>query len=118
MGRGKAPASLPACAAAMMVVGSLLAAAPARADAGDQGGALLNQINAMRGANGCGPIAVNPQLTSAAARQGNDMREHGVQSHTGSDGSSIAQRAKDAGYASYTKLGEIVFWGTGSGGTP
>jgi uncharacterized protein YkwD len=117
MGRGTATALLLAYAAAMMVVGSMLAAAPAQAD-DDQGGAVLTQINATRAANGCGPVASNPQLTAAAARQANDMLEHGVQSHTGSDGSSVAQRVKDAGYASYTKLGEIVFWSTGSGGTP
>ena len=33
-------------------------------------------------------------------------------------GSSLAQRVTDAGYAPYAKLGEVVFWGTGSAGTP
>ena len=45
------------------------------------------------------------------------MLVNGVQSHTGSDGSSPAQRVNDAGYASYAKLGEIVFWGSGPGAT-
>ena len=117
MGKGKATALLPVYAAAIMAVGSVLAATPAQAD-GDQGGAVLGQINATRAANGCGPVAANPQLTASAARQANDMLEHGVQGHTGSDGSSPAQRVKDAGYASYAKLGEIVFWSTGPGGTP
>jgi uncharacterized protein YkwD len=117
MGKGKATALLPVCAAALMVVGSVLAATPAEAD-GDQGGAVLTQINATRAANGCGPVAANPQLTASAARQANDMLANGVRGHTGSDGSSVAQRAKDAGYASYAKLGEIVFWSTGPGGTP
>jgi uncharacterized protein YkwD len=128
MGRRTATALLLAYAAAMMVVGSMLAAAPAEADGpggspfgpvdGDQGGAVLDQINATRAANGCGPVASNPQLTASAARQANDMLENGVQGHIGSDGSSPAQRVKDAGYASYTKLGEIVFWSTGPGDTP
>jgi uncharacterized protein YkwD len=117
MGKGKATALLPVCAAAMMAVGSVLAATPALAD-GDQGGAVLTQINATRAANGCGPVAADPQLTASAARQANDMLANGVQGHTGSDGSSVAQRVKDAGSMSYAKLGEIVFWSTGPGGTP
>jgi uncharacterized protein YkwD len=117
MVRGKASASLLAYAAAMTVVGSMLAAVPAQAD-GDQGGAVLDQINATRAANGCGPVAANPQLTASAARQANDMLANGVQGHTGSDGSSLAQRVTDAGYTSYANLGEVVFWGTGSLGTP
>ena len=128
MGMGKATAVLFAYAAAITVAGAMLAAAPALADGGvgslrtpigaDQGGAVLNQINATRAANGCGPVAANPQLTASAARQATDMLTNGVQGHTGSDGSSPAQRVKDAGYASYANLGEIVFWSTGPGGTP
>jgi uncharacterized protein YkwD len=41
-----------------------------------------------------------------------------VQGHTGSDGSSPAQRIRDAGSASYARINEIVFWSTGPGGTP
>jgi uncharacterized protein YkwD len=124
MGRRKASPLLPAYAAAMTVFGSVLAAVPAQADGaggpvgGDQGGAVLSQINATRAANGCGPVAANPQLTASAARHANDMLANGVQAHTGSDGSSLVQRVTDAGYAPYATLGEIVFWGTGSGGTP
>jgi uncharacterized protein YkwD len=128
MGIEKATALLAACAAVVTLSGSVLAAAPALADggvgslrtpiAGDQGGAVLNQINATRAANGCGPVAANPQLTVSAARQANDMLANGVQGHTGSDGSSPAQRVKDAGYASYANLGEIVFWSTGVSDVP
>jgi uncharacterized protein YkwD len=128
MGRGKASPLLPAYVAAMTVFGSVLAAVPAQADGaggspygplgGDQGAAVLSQINATRAANGCGPVAANPQLTVSAARQADDMLENGVQGHTGSDGSSLVQRVADAGYVSYAKLGEIVFWSTGPGATP
>jgi uncharacterized protein YkwD len=121
MGRGKASALLPAFVAAMTVFGAV----PAQADGaggsavgGDQGGAVLSQINATRAANGCGPVTANPRLTAAAARQANDMLVKGVQGHTGSDGSTLAQRVADAGYVAYAKLGEIVFWSTGPGGTP
>lgn len=118
MSRGKASTLIPACAAAVAVFGSTLAVVPAHADGGDRGGALLNQINAMRAANGCGPVAANPPLTAAAARQANDMLANGVVNHTGSDGSSVVQRVTDAGYAPYSKLGEVIFWGTGLGGVP
>jgi uncharacterized protein YkwD len=117
MGRGTATALLPVCAAAVIVAGSILAAAQSQAD-GDQGAAILSQINVTRGANGCGPVAANAQLAASAARQASDMLANGVQGHTGSDGSSVAQRVRDAGFASYTKLGEIVFWSTGPGSTP
>lgn len=106
---------LPVYAAAATVFGSMLAAVPAYAVGGDQGGAVLSQINATRAANGCGPVVANPQLTASAARQADDMLENGVQGHTGSDGSSLVQRVTEAGYVSYTKLGEIVFWSTGPG---
>jgi uncharacterized protein YkwD len=115
MARGKATALLPVFFAAMAVAGPMLAAP---AGAGDQGGAILGEVNAARAANGCGPVAANPQLTASAARQATDMLEHGVRGHTGSDGSLPAQRVADAGYGSYAKLGEIVFWSTGPGGTP
>ena len=109
---------LPVYAAAVTVFGSMLAAVPAQADGGDQGGAVLSEINATRAANGCGPVAANPQLTAAAARHANDLLANGAEGHTGSDGSSLVQRVTDAGYAPYAALGEIVFWGTGSAGTP
>jgi len=115
--RGKTSTLIPVCAAAVAAFGSVLAAVPAQAD-GDQGGAVLSEINATRAANGCGPVAANPQLTASAARQANDMLANGVQGHTGSDGSSLVQRVTDAGYTSYADLGEVVFWGTGSLGNP
>ena len=101
-----------------MVFGPILAAVPAQADGGDQGGALLSEINATRAAIGCGPVAANPQLTASAARHANDLLATGAEGHTGSDGSSHVQRVTDVGYAPYVTLGEIVFWGTGSAGTP
>jgi uncharacterized protein YkwD len=126
--RGKASTLLPVCAAAVTVFGSMIAVAPALADGeggapygpvgGDQGGAVLSQINSTRAANGCAPVAAHPQLTASAARHANDMLANGVADHTGSDGSSLVQRVTDAGYSPYGTLGEVVFWGTGSAGTP
>ncbi|MGE2721120.1 CAP domain-containing protein [Mycolicibacterium celeriflavum] len=94
-----------------------LIAAPAHADGADDG-ALLNEINAARAANGCGPVAPNPQLNAAAARQANDMLANNVRSHTGSDGSSVGQRISAAGYTQYSTAGEIIFWSTGVGAVP
>jgi uncharacterized protein YkwD len=114
---GNASTRILVCAAAVTVLGPMLAVVPAQAD-GDLGSAVLSEINATRAANGCGPVAANPQLTAAAERQANDMLANGVMSHTGSDGSSISQRATDAGYAPYAALGEIIFWGSGFGNAP
>ncbi|MFI5510217.1 CAP domain-containing protein [Mycobacterium sp. NPDC051804] len=112
---GKVSTFIPVCAAAMMACGAVVTAAPAF---GDEGGAVLSQINATRAATGCGPVAPNPQLTASAARHANDMLRTGVQAHTGSDGSSVVQRVTDAGYTSFEDLGEIVFWANGPGGSP
>jgi uncharacterized protein YkwD len=112
---GRTSTLTPVCAVVVTAFAPILAAAPAQAD---EGGTLLSQINATRAANGCGPVAANPQLTASAARHANDMLENGVADHTGSDGSSLVQRVTDAGYTSYAKVGEVVFWGTGSAGTP
>jgi uncharacterized protein YkwD len=113
--RGETKKLVPVCAAALTAFGAVLAAAPAQAD---EGGELLNVINATRAANGCGPVAPNPQLTASAARHANDMLRTGVAAHTGSDGSSLTQRVTDAGYAGYSNIGEIVFWANGPGGSP
>jgi uncharacterized protein YkwD len=91
--------------------------ASAHAD-GDAGGAVLRQINAMRAANGCGPLAANPQLTASASRHARDMLDNGVQDHTGSDGSSLTQRVTDAGYTPYAQVGEIVYWTTDPASAP
>lgn len=102
-----------AVAAALPVV----LAAPASADGPDDG-ALLNQINTTRAANGCGPVAANPQLGAAASRQAHDMTANGVVSHVGSDGSSVGQRITDAGYTSYSDYGEIIFWSNNVAAVP
>ena len=114
--RGIASALLSVCAVAV-AAGWVTVAAPSRAD-GDEGGAVLGQINATRAANGCGPVAASPQLTASAARHARDMLDNDVQSHTGSDGSSLSQRVADAGYAPYARVGEIVYWSTNPSSAP
>ncbi|MGD9619554.1 MAG: CAP domain-containing protein [Mycolicibacterium sp.] len=66
----------------------------------------------------CGAIGSNPQLTAAAQRHADDMLNNGTFSHTGSDGSSPQARITESGYGGATSTGEIVYWGTGSAGTP
>jgi uncharacterized protein YkwD len=63
-------------------------------------------------------IGDDPGLTAAAQRHANDMLKTGVGGHIGSDGSSPQARITDAGYARSGYTGEIVYWGTGSLGTP
>ncbi|WP_234794253.1 CAP domain-containing protein [Mycolicibacterium flavescens] len=106
---------IPACAAAALL--PLIFAVPAHAEGPDDG-ALINQINSTRAANGCGPVAANPQLNAAASRQANDMMANGVVGHVGSDGSSVGQRITDAGYTSYRDYAEIIFWSNGVGAVP
>jgi uncharacterized protein YkwD len=118
MSKGRASTLIPVYSAAVAAIGSMIATAPAQAGGGDQGGALLSQINATRVANGCGPVAANPQLTASAARHANDLLDNGVQGHIGSDGSSLVQRVVDAGYTPYAALGEVVYWSNGSGSAP
>jgi uncharacterized protein YkwD len=70
---------------------------------------LVQRVNAARaagatcGARGTfaatGPLQWHGVLVSAAARHSQDMADHNIFSHTGSDNSSPAQRVTDAGYA-------------------
>lgn len=78
--------------------------------------AMLGAVNALR-AEGrtCGgetfgpaePLAWNGQLGAAAQRHSEDMAEHGHFSHTGTDGSSVGDRASAAGYE-WRRVGENI----------
>jgi len=105
----------PICAAAATL--ALLGGATAPAHA-DEGSDLLNLINATRAANGCGPLTPNPVLAAAAARHATDVLVNGAVGHVGTDGSSISQRVRDAGYTTGATVGEVVFWGTGAAKNP
>jgi hypothetical protein len=77
------------------------------------------------------PLAINVKLTDAARGHSRDMFKKEFQGHTGSDGSSIGERASRAGY-SWKSIAENVYafaesvwhghagfqvdWGEGSGG--
>ena len=53
------------------------------------------------------PLALNTQLTQAAARHAQDMAQHGFLAHEGRDGSTPADRATRAGYP-WRSIGENV----------
>ena len=65
---------------------------------------MLQAINAARAARGVHALMADQQLADAAGRHAADLAAHpwlteGVAYHTGSDGSSIEQRIREAGYA-------------------
>ena len=59
---------------------------------------MLQQTNAYRVLNGCAALTLNAKLTSAAFVQSQDMAQNDFLSHTGSNGSTPADRVTAAGY--------------------
>ena len=72
---------------------------------------MLALINGQRAAVGAPPVQLCAALAVAAQRHSQDQGDHGRISHTGSDGSSLQQRAESAGYHGWTALGENVAMG-------
>jgi len=69
-------------------------------------------INGERQKNGLPPLTINSLLTRAAQNHAADMACSSLLSHTGSDGSYVNTRIKNAGYsASYSE--EIIYAGGG-----
>jgi uncharacterized protein YkwD len=67
-------------------------------------------VNAERAKAGCPALTVDPALTKAAQEHSEDMAAHRNMSHTGSDGSSPADRITGAGYR-WSAYGENVAYG-------
>jgi uncharacterized protein YkwD len=61
-------------------------------------GRILQLVNQERAKSGLQPLTLNAKLNSAAQGYANQMARTGVYAHTGSDGSSPADRIKRAGY--------------------
>jgi uncharacterized protein YkwD len=59
---------------------------------------MLDSVNALRGAQGVAPVALNPQLNAAAATHSRDMSTQNRPWHFGSDGSSPIDRVQRVGY--------------------
>lgn len=72
---------------------------------------LLTGINRLRTEAGLGLLADNPHLRSAAQAHGADLKNCGLLSHTGCDGSRLDQRLHWAGYA-FTAAAENLAQGT------
>lgn len=68
---------------------------------------VLDLVNQHRAAAGLSPLIRAAELDSAADRHSDDMATNNFMSHTGSDGSSPAQRISAAGYK-WTTYGENI----------
>lgn len=68
---------------------------------------VLELVNSLRAARGTAPLALNDQLTAAAAAHSQDMARQNRPWHWGSDGSSMIDRARRAGYMGQV-LGENI----------
>lgn len=73
----------------------------------DAESAVLALVNKERAAAGCGPLATNAKLSTAARTYSDTMARSGVMSHTGPDGSTMAGRVEAAGYQ-WSRLGENI----------
>jgi uncharacterized protein YkwD len=73
----------------------------------------LALTNGERSAVGCPALAPNAQLAASAKRHSDDMARTGNFSHTGTDGSTAAQRVTDAGYP-YRVMAENIAAGQGT----
>lgn len=67
-------------------------------------------IGPDRTATGRTALTYNAQLDAAAQSHSNDMVANGYFSHTGQNGSTIASRARAAGY-NFTTIGENIAQG-------
>jgi uncharacterized protein YkwD len=75
---------------------------------GDDMVQILGRINALRQQNGLLPLDLSGALATAAQRHSDDMARTGNIDHTGSDGSSVESRIRDAGYGHWRTFG---IWG-------
>ncbi|MFY1675735.1 CAP domain-containing protein [Streptomyces sp. WMMC905] len=68
---------------------------------------VLALVNQERASAGCSPVTANAQLTRAADDYSDVMAASGVMSHTGPDGSTMAERVEAAGYQ-WSTVGENI----------
>ncbi len=83
--------------------------------------ATLCLVNAERTDRGLGVLRVHTELQRAAIGYAGDMVARSFFSHTGRDGSQLADRIRAAGYldgGGQWTVGENLAWGTGELGTP
>ncbi|CAM5273451.1 sigma-70 family RNA polymerase sigma factor [Streptomyces griseomycini] len=73
---------------------------PAAPAAGGPAAQVLSITNSERSKAGCGPVTLDDRLARAAQLHSEDMSANDYFSHTGKNGSSFADRAKDQGHPS------------------
>ncbi len=89
--------------------GSSVAVAPAAQTAADDvAQRVVDLTNQERAKAGLPPLTLDPALSSAALAHSQDMADHDYFSHTGSDGSTVDQRIKAAGYSPLWAYGENI----------
>lgn len=76
----------------------------------DFAGRVISRTNMYRTQHGCPALTPNPALTSAAQAHSEDMATHDFVGHNSSDGVTIGNRIRAAGY-SYSLLAENIAWG-------
>lgn len=74
---------------------------------------VFDLVNEERAAAGLSPLALNAKLNDAAQAHAESMYEEGYFSHTGSDGSTVADRVERFGYA-WSTVGENIAYGATS----
>lgn len=94
---------------------SVAAPQPAAPVPAGDAGELLQRLNQTRCAQGLQPLVANPQLDAAAAQHTQDMVAHNFFSHTGSNGSHLAQRVSAQDYA-FRAVGENLAAGNSTAG--
>ncbi len=83
-------------------------AAPGPTPAPDWAAEMLASINGHRAAVGAAPLQLCATLITAAQRHSEDQAATSRMSHTGSNGSTLSQRANAAGYLGWNALAENV----------
>lgn len=68
---------------------------------------MLDAVNSLRGASALTPLALDSQLTAAAATHSRDMQVQNRPWHFGSDGSSPVDRVQRVGFAG-SLVGEVI----------
>lgn len=87
----------------------LVAAPPSPAAQSDATTAVIERVNAFRGAHGLKPVAPDPKLMAAAQAHAQAMAASGVFSHNGPDGN-LTERMVRAGYP-YATAAENIGYG-------
>ena len=106
-------ARLPFVAALVVVACAVPVTAAQAATAADDTDTVVALVNEEREEAGCSPVTVDDRLASAAQDHSQDQADMRKMTHTGSDGSTVGERATRAGYK-WRKIGENVASGTTS----